>query len=330
MKNEFKDLKNKIGVLIVNLGTPNSPSKKDLKKYLNQFLMDKRVVDLPRLLWIPLLKIFILNTRPKKSAKLYKKIWTEHGSPLLAFSQKIIRKLSKKFDQKISLGLGMRYGSPSIKKVLQSFKNEKISKFLVLPLYPQAGSPTTSSTFDSVSNFIKNDPWMPQLRFVAGYHDNKNYINALTESISISFSNNGKPDQLIFSFHGMPKRYLENGDPYYCFCHKTTRLIAQKLNIDENSYKIAFQSRFGSEPWLEPYIDELIINQAEEGTKHLQVISPGFSVDCLETLEEINIQYRDLFLNNGGEKFEYIPCLNDGESHIELIKSIIDNNIKGW
>ena len=330
MKNEFQGSKHKIGVLITNLGTPDSPSKKDLKKYLNQFLMDNRVIDLPRILWVPLLKLIILNTRPKTSAKLYKKIWTEKGSPLLVFSKNIIRKLSKKFDQNIVLDLGMRYGSPSISKAMESFKNKNISKILVLPLYPQAGSPTTSSTFDAVSEILKNDLWMPQLRFVSGYHDINGYINALAKSIEISFNNHGTPDQLLFSFHGMPKRYLENGDPYYCFCHKTARLTAEKLNLKENSYKIAFQSRFGREEWLQPYIDELIIDLAKRGTKKIQIISPGFSVDCLETLEEINIQYRNSFMNNGGEKFEYIPCLNDGETHINLIKTIIDQNIKDW
>jgi len=214
MKNEFKELKNKIGVLITNLGTPNSPKKSDLKKYLNQFLIDKRIIDLPRLIWIPVLKIIILNTRPKKSAKQYKKIWTKDGSPLLVFSQKIVKKLSKIYDKNITITLGMRYGSPSINKALTSFKKEKISKILVLPLYPQAGSPTTSSTFDAIYDFLKNDPWIPQLRFISGYHDLDHYINALAESINISFNKNGKPDQLFFSFHGMPKRYLENGDPY--------------------------------------------------------------------------------------------------------------------
>ncbi|MBH10518.1 MAG: ferrochelatase [Candidatus Marinimicrobia bacterium] len=330
MEHSFNFDSKRIGILIANLGTPDSPTKKDLKKYLNQFLMDKRVIDFPRILWIIILKLVILNIRPKKSAKLYKKIWTENGSPLLCFSKSIIDKLKDHFDENVVIMLGMRYGSPSINEAMDFFKKEKISKILILPLYPQAGSPTTLSTFDAVSKCIKNNPWMPELRFVSGYHEHDNYINSLIESIKKSFKIHGVPEKLIFSFHGMPDRYLEKGDPYYCFCHKTTRLTAERLNLDENSYQIAFQSRFGSEEWLKPYIDEFITKQAKDGIKHIQVVSPGFSVDCLETLEEINIQYRNLFINNGGEKFEYIPCLNDSKSQIELIKSIINSNIRGW
>ena len=330
MKNEYIDSNKKIGVLISNLGTPDSPSRKDLKKYLNQFLMDKRVIDLPRLLWIPILKIIILNIRPRKSAKLYRSIWTDKGSPLMVFSKNILKKLSDSIDDRITVALGMRYGSPSIKEAMDIFKKEKISKILVFPLYPQAGSPTTSSTFDAVTDYLRNISWMPDLRFVSGYHDHNAYISALVRSVKNSFSEHGRPDKLIFSFHGMPYRYLEKGDPYYCFCHKTARLTAEKLDLDEYSYDIAFQSRFGSDKWLEPYIDKLLVNEANNGTKYIQVISPGFAVDCLETLEEISIQYRELFISNGGKRFEYIPCLNDGQDQLDLIRSIIDDSISGW
>ena len=330
MKNEYIDSNKKIGVLISNLGTPDSPSRKDLKKYLNQFLMDKRVIDLPRLLWIPILKIIILNIRPRKSAKLYRSIWTDKGSPLMVFSKNILKKLSDSIDDRITVALGMRYGSPSIKEAMDIFKKEKISKILVFPLYPQAGSPTTSSTFDAVTDYLRNISWMPDLRFVSGYHDHNAYISALVRSLKNSFSEHGRPDKLIFSFHGMPYRYLEKGDPYYCFCHKTARLTAEKLDLDEYSYDIAFQSRFGSDKWLEPYIDRLLVNEANNGTKYIQVISPGFAVDCLETLEEISIQYRELFISNGGKRFEYIPCLNDGQDQLDLIRSIIDDSISGW
>ena len=330
MKNDYIDSNKKIGVLISNLGTPDSPSRKDLKKYLNQFLMDKRVIDLPRLLWIPILKIIILNIRPRKSAKLYRSIWTDKGSPLMVFSKNILKKLSDSIDDRITVALGMRYGSPSIKEAMDIFKKEKISKILVFPLYPQAGSPTTSSTFDAVTDYLRNISWMPDLRFVSGYHDHNAYISALVRSVKNSFSEHGRPDKLIFSFHGMPYRYLEKGDPYYCFCHKTARLTAEKLDLDEYSYDIAFQSRFGSDKWLEPYIDKLLVNEANNGTKYIQVISPGFAVDCLETLEEISIQYRELFISNGGKRFEYIPCLNDGQDQLDLIRSIIDDSISGW
>ena len=332
MQKEFEGKNKQIGILITNLGTPDSPTKKDLKKYLNQFLMDRRVVDISRLLWVPLLKIIILNVRPKKSAKLYKSIWTEDGSPLLAISNKILDRLKDAFkqDRNIFFDLGMRYGNPSINKALKQFKDKGISKIIVLPLYPQAGSPTTSSTMDAVNKFLSEQNWTPNLRFISGYHDNDNYIDSISKSIENSFSKNGKPDKLIFSYHGMPERYLHEGDPYFCFCHKTTRLVAEKLKLNNDDYEMAFQSRFGYEKWLQPYVDEMIPSLAKNGTKHLQIISPGFSSDCLETLEEIDIQYRELFEEHGGEKYRYIPCLNDSYDHIELIKNLIMNNSKGW
>tara|TARA_B100000073_G_scaffold29463_1_gene22544 strand:- start:28 stop:1029 length:1002 start_codon:yes stop_codon:yes gene_type:complete len=332
MQKEFEGKDKQIGVLITNLGTPDSPTKKGLKKYLNQFLMDRRVVDISRLLWIPLLKLIILNVRPKKSAKLYNSIWTKDGSPLLAISKKILERLKDAFkdNKNLFFDLGMRYGNPSIDRALKRFKEKGISKIIVLPLYPQAGSPTTSSTMDAVNNFLSEQSWTPNLRFISGYHDNDNYIDSISKSIEDSFSKNGKPDKLIFSYHGMPERYLHEGDPYFCFCHKTTRLVAEKLSLDKNDYEMAFQSRFGYEKWLQPYVDEMIPNLAKNGTKHLQIISPGFSVDCLETLEEIDIQYRELFEEHGGEKYSYIPCLNDSDDQIELVKSLIMNNSKGW
>ena len=330
MKNDYSDSKNKIGILICNLGTPRSTSTKDVRLYLNQFLMDKRVVDLPRMIWLPILKLIILNIRPRKSAKLYKSIWTKDGSPLMVFSQSIVKKLSNSLDTKFTVSLGMRYGTPSLKEALDVLRKQKISNILVLPLYPQAGSPTTSSTFDAVANYLTKISWMPNLQFVSSYHDHPDYINSLAKSINTSFQNKGRPDKLIFSFHGMPKRYLDNGDPYYCFCHKTARLVSEKLNFDEEFYEIAFQSRFGTEKWLEPYMDHLLINEAKNGTKHIQVISPGFAVDCLETLEEIKIQYHKLFINNGGKNLEYIPCLNDSDDQINLLKSIINDHTQNW
>ena len=332
MQKEFEGKDKQIGVLITNLGTPDSPTKQGLKKYLNQFLMDRRVVDISRLLWVPLLKLIILNVRPKKSAKLYKSIWTEDGSPLLAISKKIIERLKAAFkdNKNLFFDLGMRYGNPSIDKALKRFKEKGISKIIVLPLYPQAGSPTTSSTMDAVNKFLSEQSWTPNLRFVSGYHDNDNYIDSILKSIKDSFSKNGRPDKLIFSYHGMPERYLHEGDPYFCFCHKTTRLVAEKLRLDKDDYEMAFQSRFGYEKWLQPYVDEMIPSLAKNGTKHLQIISPGFSVDCLETLEEIDIQYRELFEEHGGEKYSYIPCLNDSDDQIELVKNLIINNSKGW
>ncbi len=332
MENQFLNYSDKIGILLTNLGTPDSPTPKSLRKYLNQFLMDQRVVDLPRALWVPILKLIILNIRPKKSAKLYDKIWTDEGSPLLSISKKIFKSIDQKFENKgnFFIALGMRYGNPSIQKAMEFFKEKEVSKILVFPLYPQSGSPTTSSTFDAVNNYLKTEPWIPHLRFISGYHDDSDYITLLAKSVEESFLTNGKPEKLIFSFHGMPLRYLKSGDPYYCFSHKTARLVAEKLKLKKNQYDLAFQSRFGREEWLKPYIEDIIESYKEKGIKSLQIISPAFSVDCLETLEEINIQYRKLFLEGGGEKFHYIPCLNDSVGHIKMIERIIERNIQGW
>ena len=331
---EYKGLyEGKIGVLLTNLGTPNAPTKKALKKYLNQFLMDKRVVDINRLLWIPLLKLIILNVRPKKSAKLYKKIWTNDGSPLMMHMNKIKNQIAKNYSKKsdkFHFEIAMRYGDPSFKEALNKFKDNYITKILVLPLYPQAASPTTSSSLDEVFNELKDWPWVPSLRFTSGYHDHKKYISALSGSIEEHFQVNGKPEKLLFSFHGMPKRYLEEGDPYYCFCHKTARLVAEDLALNKDDYDLCFQSRFGTEVWLQPYTDDVLKLYAREGIKNVAVISPGFSVDCLETLEEIEIQYKELFLEIGGENFSYISCLNDSEEHISLITDLIDSETKGW
>ena len=331
---EYKNLfKGKIGIILTNLGTPNAPTKKALKKYLNQFLMDKRVVDINRLLWIPLLKLIILNVRPKKSAKLYKKIWTKDGSPLMMHMNKIKNQIAKNYTKesdKFHFEIAMRYGDPSFKQALNKFKDNYITKILVLPLYPQAASPTTSSSLDEVFNELKDWPWVPSLRFTSGYHDNEKYISALSSSILNHFDKKGKPEKLLFSFHGMPQRYLEEGDPYYCFCHKTARLVAEKIQLKKDEYELCFQSRFGREPWLKPYTDDVLDDCVKDGVKKIAIISPGFSVDCLETLEEIEIQYKKLFLELGGEDFSYIPCLNDSTDHISLISKLIETETKGW
>ena len=322
---------NKIGVLITNLGTPDHPTKTSLRKYLKEFLSDERVVDYNRILWFMILHGIILNVRPKRSAKLYKKIWTEKGSPLMVYMNEIVEKLKTVMDQNnLMIELGMRYGNPSIESALEKFKKNNIMKVLVIPLYPQAGSPTSSSTLDKINIVLKKWPWVPNIRFVNGYHDRTDYIRAVKKSIAFSIHDMKDIEMLVFSFHGMPFRYLKEGDPYYCFCHKTTRLVAEKLNLESDFYEMAFQSRFGYEKWLQPYLDDKIPEMANNGVKHLQIISPGFSVDCLETLEEINIQYRELFVEHGGEKFNYIPCLNDSNDQIEMIKNLILENIKGW
>jgi len=319
----------KIGILITNLGTPDNPDPKSLRKYLKQFLSDKRVVDYNRLLWWLILNVIILNVRPRKSAKLYESIWTDKGSPLRVNMQSIVKKLQSR-NEDVQIQLGMRYGNPSIEEALNHFKNQNIYKILVLPLYPQAGSPTNSSTFDEISRVLHGWPWLPNLRFINGYHDHEDYITAISNSIKKSTSNCDEIEKIIFSFHGMPVRYLNQGDPYYCFCHKTARLVAERLKLDADKYILSFQSRFGSEEWLQPYIDDEIIKLAKNGVKKLHIISPGFSVDCLETLEEIKIQYDELFKENGGDSLTYIPCLNDHDDHIGLIDKLIKVNMSDW
>ena len=329
MKGFEPNYQEKIGILITNLGTPDNPDPKSLRKYLKQFLSDKRVVDYNRLLWWLILNVIILNVRPRKSAKLYESIWTDKGSPLLVNMQSIVKKLQSR-NEDVQIQLGMRYGNPSIEEALNHFKNQNIYKILVLPLYPQAGSPTSSSTFDEISRVLHGWPWLPNLRFINGYHDHEDYITAISNSIKKSTSNCDEIEKIIFSFHGMPVRYLNEGDPYYCFCHKTARLVAERLKLDADKYILSFQSRFGSEEWLQPYIDDEIIKLAKNGVKKLHIISPGFSVDCLETLEEIKIQYDELFKENGGDSLTYIPCLNDHDDHIGLIDKLIKVNISDW
>ena len=331
MKEFDQNYSKKIGILITNLGTPDNPDKKSLRRYLKQFLSDKRVVDYNPILWKIILYGIILNIRPKRSAKLYKSIWTEHGSPLLKNMNDIVHGLDSMFeDENIMIELGMRYGNPSIESALEKFKTNNILKILVLPLYPQAGSPTNSSTLDELSSVFSRWPWVPNLRFINGYHDREDYILALCNTIESSVDDTEEIEKIIFSFHGMPFRYLKDGDPYYCFCHKTARLVAEKLQLEDYQHCLAFQSRFGREEWLKPYIDDEIVKFAKEGVKRLHIISPGFSVDCLETLEEIKIGYSELFEENGGDELVYIPCLNNSEEHIKLIKNILDDNLDGW
>ena len=331
MKGFDPDYQNKIGVLITNLGTPDQPTKKSLRKYLKEFLSDSRVVDYNRILWYFVLYGIILNIRPKKSAKLYKKIWTSKGSPLMVHMTEIVEKIQIAMNQKnLMIELGMRYGNPSLESALKKFKSNNVMNVLIIPLYPQAGSPTSSSTLDKINDVLKKWPWVPNIRFVNGYHDRDEYINGIHNLIRDSIPYIKEIEMLIFSFHGMPFRYLKEGDPYYCFCHKTARLVAEKLKMEDQKYSLAFQSRFGREEWLKPYVDEEIIKFAKNGVKKLHIISPGFSVDCLETLEEIQIQYKDLFIENGGEDLVYIPCLNSNEDQINMLQSMVQENITGW
>jgi protoporphyrin/coproporphyrin ferrochelatase len=324
------DQNKKTGVLLTNLGTPSAPTASALRTYLSEFLSDPRVVEIPKFVWMIILHGIILRVRPKKSAKLYQSIWTDAGSPLMVISKQITAKVSKKLSNKddgIVVDLAMRYGERSIANALSKFQNQGIDNIVVLPLYPQYAGPTTGSTFDAVVNEIKKWRWIPSLHFVSGYYDHPLYIQALANSINEHFQVYGKPDKLVLSYHGMPQYFLEKGDPYYCFCHKTTRLLAEKLGLLNDEYIMTFQSRFGKAEWLQPYTDVTLENLAKDGCESVAIISPAFSADCLETLEELVHENKAVFIEAGGKEYHYIPALNDRDDHCELITEIISTQL---
>jgi ferrochelatase len=324
----------KIGVLITNLGTPSAPEKGALRRYLKQFLSDPRVVEVPRLVWWLILNGVILNIRPSRSAVSYRKVWTEQGSPLLVHTRAqavaLQTNLSQQLGADVIVDFAMRYAQPSIDSALDSLLQRGVRHLLILPLYPQYSGATTGSTFDAVAADFTGRRWLPDLRFVAQYHDYPAYIEALAKKIHDHWSEHGRADKLIFSYHGEPQSYLDKGDPYHCHCHKTSRLLAQALELNEDEHMTCFQSRFGREPWLQPYIDETLKSMPEKGVKFVQVVCPGFSADCLETLEEIGEENRDYFLEAGGERFEYIPCLNAEPEHIDALSQLVIENLQGW
>ena len=325
--------KEKIGVLITNLGTPDAPNRKELKVYLNQFLSDPRVIELPKILWQILLKLVILQVRPSKSAEAYKQIWTDNGSPLLDIANRQLSKIQSSFSSKsenIVFEVGMRYGNPSIPNALLKLQNKQVRRLLVLPMYPQYCAATTGSTFDEVTNVLQKWRWIPELRFINQYFQEKNYIEALSNSINTFWKNNQKPQKIIFSYHGIPKRYLTNGDPYHCFCLKTTRLVKEHMDLSDDEIMTTFQSRFGREEWLKPYTSETLKELPKQGIKNIHIISPGFSSDCLETLEELEEENKEYFMESGGESYNYIPCLNDNEDHIDVFVNLIKKHIQGW
>lgn len=323
----------KIGILLTNLGTPDAPTAAALRSYLREFLWDKRIVDLPRPVWWLMLQVILL-IRPGRSAKNYNKIWTDAGSPLLAISQQqlaaIRRRVSELTQAPVVVELGMRYGNPSIEHALQKLHEADAQRVLVFPLYPQYSSSTTASTFDAVARAVKDWRWVPELRFINTYHDDPVYIDALVNSIQESWKQHGQAQMLLFSFHGTPKRFLTTGDPYHCYCQTTARLVAEQLGIVEGRWQVTFQSIFGREEWLQPYTINTLETLAQSGIKSVDVVCPGFSADCLETLEEIEEQNRDAFLKAGGERFHYIPALNDRPDHIEALLGQIRTHLSGW
>ena len=324
----------KVGILLTNLGTPDAPTAKALRPYLKQFLMDRRVVEIPRLLWWWILNCIVLVIRPKKSAAKYAQVWMKEGSPLLVHTQKqtlLLRGfLGKKIKPPFAVELGMSYGNPSIKNAIEKLKALHCNKILIFPLYPQYAASSTAASLDAVWNTLLTMRNVPAIRTIRHYHDHPAYINALAVSVKAYWTSNGKPEKLIMSFHGVPKAHLTKGDPYYCECHKTARLLAEALDLDKEQCQVAFQSRFGRQEWLKPYLANTLKALGKTKTKRLDIICPGFSSDCLETLEEIAIEGKGIFQSNGGGEYHYIPALNANEEWIHAMTDIALENLGGW
>lgn len=332
---EFKhDQTEKIGVLLVNLGSPDAPDASSIRRFLREFLSDHRVIEIPQLLWQLILNFFILPFRPRKLVPLYQSIWTKDGSPLVSIAKKQMQQLedffSKRGNKNLSFALAMRYGNPDIRSALRQLAKDNAHKVLILPTYAQYSGTTTASIFDAVSNELQHWRWIPELRFINSYHDQDEHIQALANSVQTYWQSHKKSQKLMMSFHGLPKRNLLKGDPYYCQCHKTARLLAEKLGLDESQWLVTFQSRFGKAEWLKPYTSKTLQELAEQGVSSVDVICPGFSIDCLETLEEIAVENRDVFLEAGGQNYQYIPALNDSPEAIEAMAGLIEQHIQGW
>ena len=319
----------KTGILLINLGTPDTTDWWDIRKYLKEFLSDKRVIEVNPIIWKIILNLFILTFRPSKTAQAYKKIWRKESneSPLLYFTRNQAHKLNNKIgNEKLVIDFAMRYGNPSIKKRLNKLKEEGCEHIIILPLYPQYAAATTATVCDEVYRSLMSMRWQPSLQIIPHYESEPKYIDALVESIKKKINEiNWRPDLIVSSYHGIPKSYFDKGDPYQCYCQKTTRLMSEKFN--EIEIKITFQSRFGPQEWLKPYTDKTLEELPKNGVKNLLIICPGFSSDCVETLEEINIAGRETFINSGGENFDLIPCLNDSDQHIDLFKHLIKRYI---
>jgi len=330
MQNDHPEVKfGKTGILLINLGTPDSTSWWDIRKYLKEFLSDRRVIEVNPILWQIILNLFILTLRPSKTAHAYKKIWRKESneSPLLYFTRNQAEKLNKKIgNEKIIVDFAMRYGNPSIKSKLNILKDAGCENIIILPLYPQYAAATTATVCDEVYRSLMGMRWQPSLQVIPHYESEPIYIDALIKSVKEKLGGiRWKPDLIISSYHGIPKKYFDKGDPYHCYCHKTTRLM--KENFNEIDIQTTFQSRFGPQEWLTPYTDKTLESLPSKGVKNLLVICPGFASDCVETLEEIDIQGRESFIENGGKNFDLIPCLNDSADHINLFEKLIKKYI---
>ena len=320
-------------VLLCNLGTPDEPTAPAVRRYLAEFLSDPRVVEIPRLLWLLILHGIILRTRPAKSAAKYASIWTKEGSPLKVWTEKQAKLLQGWLGQRnhqVKVRWAMRYGSTSINSQLDALKAEGVTRVLVLPAYPQYSGTTTASVCDAVYAWAAKTRVIPELRFIHRYHDHPGYIAALAASVQRYWKAYGRPDKLVMSFHGVPARTLELGDMYHCECFKTARLLGEALGLEKSQYQVTFQSRLGRAKWLQPYTEPSLIALGKAGVKRVDVVCPGFTSDCLETLEEINMEVREAFLHAGGKEFHYIPCLNDDPEWITALCHLAQQHLQGW
>jgi ferrochelatase len=324
----------RIGVLLVNLGTPDSPSYFAVQRYLREFLGDRRVINTSRLIWLPLLYGLILPFRPIQTARKYRKIWLPEGSPLAVYSTRLTAKvgavMQTRFGDQIRVELGMTYGNPSIAHALESLFGQDVKKLLVLPLYPQYCSSTTGSVFDRTSCALQRWRWLPETRFVNDYYHDAGYVDAMTSRILEHWAEAGERSHLMFSYHGIPAAYVADGDPYQAQAEATTRLVASRLGLAPDQWSHCYQSRFGRVEWLQPYTQDTLKVLASRGVRKLTVVSPSFAVDCLETLEEVAIEYRDMFLELGGERLTLVPALNDDDRHAQVLAAIVERQLQGW
>ena len=324
-----------IGVVLVNLGTPDGPDPDSVRRYLKQFLSDRRVIEIPPIVWQPILRGIILNTRPQKSAKAYAKIWTDRGSPLADITAQQAEAMVGRFGDKIMIDYAMRYGNPSIEQRITEMMGKGCDRILIAPMYPQYCAATTATVFDEVARVLGTMRWQPALRFVPPYHDHPDYLTALADDLSrqvqgLSF----RPEVMLMSFHGMPLQTLEKGDPYFCHCSKTARLLREALSLRPEfegvRFETTFQSRFGPARWLEPSTDTTLIEEGKKGTKRLVVAAPGFAADCVETLEELALEGRDEFIEAGGEDYAVLDCLNTAPAGLTMVEGMIRRELSGW
>ena len=324
----------RIGVLVVNLGTPDSPSYSAVLRYLREFLGDRRVINTSRLIWLPILYGVVLPLRPLRTVRKYRSIWMQEGSPLAVYSKRLAGKVEHQLraahGDRLRLALGMTYGNPSLASAIESLAEQNAKRLLVLPLYPQYCSSTTGSVFDRTSAVLQRWRWLPETRFVNDYHDDAGYIDALAARIEAHWREVGERSHLLLSYHGIPAAYVKEGDPYQAQAETTTRLVAARLGLGPEDFSHCYQSRFGSVEWLQPYTADTLKALAQRGLRKLTVASPSFAVDCLETLEEVAIEYRDQFVALGGERLTLVPALNDDDRHAQILASIIQRQLQGW